>query len=90
MQRRRQVVRCLECRKNMSKASLPRHMLQQHLMRENKYSCREAEAVEKYGMEVKKGKFNSCPVKGCSGGGRDKFKVYRLREDGILPRYELC
>ena len=53
-------------------------------------------------MKVRKGTFNQCPVVNCSGGGRDKFGVYRhfcfrhpqatiiIDEDGELPRCDEC
>ena len=53
-------------------------------------------------MTVVKGKANKCPVEVCTGGGRDKFGIYRhfclrhpeadiiIEEDGRIPKCEVC
>ena len=53
-------------------------------------------------MDFRKGKNNRCPVKGCDGGGKDKFGIYQhfctrhpeakiiVKQDGELQQCELC
>ena len=53
-------------------------------------------------MNIKKGKYNNCPIPGCTGGSYDKFGMYRhfcyrhpdativIKGDGLLQKCELC
>ena len=89
----------------MGKASLKRHFKEKHGHVPKKYESIETSELETgtFQMEeIVKGKFNACPVENCQGGGRDKFGIYRhfcfrhptatvvIRQDGLLPKCELC
>lgn len=99
---RKKRVECRICGKVMQNASLKRHMKQQHGEQGDVYICREIEEARDYTMKVTKGRFNKCPIVGCSGGGKDKYGIYRhfclrhptaniqIEGDGILPKCELC
>ena len=110
MEWRKRETECEICGKKMQNASIRRHMEQHHQKHMTKYVCREAQDNGKYEMKmrkrvynrVRKSVYNRCPVAQCSGGGRDKFGVYRhfcfrhpqatiiIDEDGELPRCERC
>ena len=96
---------CNICGKEMGKASLKRHFKEKHGHVPKKYKSIETSELETgtFQMEeIVKGKFNACPVENCQGGGRDKFGIYRhfcfrhptatvvIRQDGLLPKCELC
>ena len=79
-QKRRERVMCRLCGKEMSRASLARHMEGQHGVVEKKYRARKmrtsSEKAE-YKIKIIKGQFNEYPVRGCTGGGKDKFGICR-------------
>ena len=94
---------CNVCGAVITNASLKRHMEQQHsIINTNRYICREVQETGRYSLTFQKGKTNKCPVPQCTGGGRDKFGIYRhfcfmhpradivITEDGILPKCSLC
>ena len=102
-QRRKQLTRCTICGKELQIASLRRHILRQHGTTEPQYQCREVSQPAVFTIEsVTKGSFNPCPVTTCTGGGRDKFGLYRhfayihpeaeitIAEDGTLQKCDKC
>jgi hypothetical protein len=90
------------CDKEMTKASLQRHMMQQHGQKPEQYLYRKAGTTACFNVEIRKGAHNNCPVPGCTGGSRDKFGMYRhfcfrhheakliIRDDGECERCDLC
>ena len=93
---------CAVCGKEITKASLKRHMETQHSVTTNKYVCREAQDTGSYNIDFHRGKFNNCPVPQCTGGGKEKFGIYRhfclihpqadivINEDVELPKCQKC
>ena len=77
-------------------------MINIHSVNTEKYTCREVQNHELYRMDVTRGNFNNCPVPNCTGGGRDKFGIYRhfclihpradiiINDDGELPKCPKC
>ena len=98
----RQSTTCRECGKELKKASLQRHMEQQHQQKPEQYLYREVGTAACFNVDVEKGRHNKCPVPGCTGGSKDKFGMYRhfcfrhqeaklvIQEDGECERCELC
>ena len=100
---RRKMVECEICGKWMQNASIKRHMQTIHARAEKKYICREIQDTEEeYYVEYQKGIYNKCPVANCTGGGKDKFGLYRhfnlrhpnaniiIEQDGRLEKCILC
>ena len=93
---------CTICGKELTNASLKRHMKTQHSITTNKYVCREVQDTGSYCMDFCRGRFNKCPVPQCTGGGNDKFGFYChfclmhphadiiINEDGELPKCQKC
>ena len=97
------VVQCPVCNKSLQNASLKRHLEQQHDTTTPTYQCRPTEETGHYTIRtLEKGNFTQCPVMGCTGGGKDKFSMYRhfcfkhnsamltIQEDGHLPKCDKC
>ena len=76
--------------------------MNRHSVTFRKYSTNQCQEIGWYRVERMKGKFNKCPVTHCTGGGKEKFGMYRhfyyrhpkadilVEEDGILPKCEWC
>ena len=101
-ERRREAVKCEICGKNMKRGSLQRHMLNQHNIKPEQYLYNKESPNQTFKINFWKGKDNKCPIPGCTGGGKDKWGMYRhfclkhfesnliIKEDGELPRCNLC
>ena len=99
---RKKKVQCRICENVLTRGALKRHMKTQHNETQDDYICEKVETTGTYFLNFKKGKRNQCPVKGCCGGGSDKFGIYRhfctrhpkakiiVEQDGELNRCELC
>ena len=86
----------------MKKGSLQRHMEQVHNRQPDQYMCREVKTSAIFNVDIEKGKYNNCPIPGCTGGSKDKFGMYRhfcyrhseatliIKDDGLLPKCSLC
>ena len=94
---------CTVCGKELANGYLKKHMETQHsITNNNKYACREVQDTGRYNLPFRHGRMNKCPVPGCTGGGRDKFGIYRhfclihpqativIDEDGMLPKCQIC
>ena len=101
--RRRLLQVCGKCGVQLQATSLRRHMQRQHNEDNTKYLCQPAQPHRQYSIEcIIKGKFNYCPVDGCTGGGKDRSTSYRhfcyrhpnddiiIQEDGILDKCSEC
>jgi hypothetical protein len=99
---KKQSTTCGICDKEMTKASLQRHMMQQHGQKPEQYLYREAGTTACFNLHIVKGVHNNCPVPGCTGGSKDKFGMYRhfcfrhheakltIQDDGECERCDLC
>ena len=95
-------IQCHICNKYLTNGAFKRHMETQHNVPDQKCICRTNTERNKYKIHFTKNKFNKCPVSACSGGGKDKFGMYRhfcgrhpdadieIIEDGILPKCQYC
>ena len=53
-------------------------MEQQHGVKDGQYLCREINTTKAiFKVRIEKGKNNRCPIPGCVGGAKDKFRMYR-------------
>ena len=101
-EKRRARVQCRICNLYMCQGSLDRHMKEQHNITSTQYPERKVSESGEYEIGFVKNSFNACPVENCSGGGRDKFGLYRhfclrhpgatliIRGDKRLDKCELC
>ena len=99
---RRKNISCDICGKIVTNGAIKRHMETQHNIVSQKYVCRDTQERGTYKINFVKNKFNKCPITGCTGGGKDKFGMYRhfcgrhpeadieIMEDGILPKCLHC
>ena len=99
---RRREAECRICGKTITNGAMKRHLMSQHGVGDETYLCREIQDRGTYEIKFKKNRFNKCPVEGCSGGGKDKFGLYRhfcgrhpgaeikIEEDGWLPKCQQC
>ena len=102
-QQRKQPQTCARCGKRMQVASMRRHLQRAHGDRSSTYVCRPVGSSGTYRMETfQTGRFNNCPVAGCTGGGTDRSTFYRhfclqhpnadiiITDDGELAKCDLC
>ena len=65
----------------MQNASIKRHMKNQHPTMESQYTCRPTNTTTPSIIfriqQIVKGQLSKCPVPGCSGGGTERFTMYR-------------
>ena len=52
-------------------------MIQQHKLKPEKYLYNKKGTTSTFHIDIKKGECNKCPIPGCVGSSRDKFRMYR-------------
>ena len=102
-QRRKMKVQCTICQRTLQQVSLKRHMIQQHVVNNYEYKCREVADTGLYTVsQFVNHRDNPCPISNCSGGGTTTWSMYRhfaqrhpeadiiIDIDGELPKCEKC